>query len=114
METIIKTDLFAIATELAERIARFNISDIADLLSENGEYCIQNENDEIVTANKATFLNWLGICINEFLCANEDRIQLNYTIDQCIHCRIGNPVITLKTADFQSLQGNLGKERSVA
>jgi hypothetical protein len=100
METIIKTDLFAIATDLAERIARFNITDIADLLSENGEYCIQNEDDEIVAANKATFLNWLGNCIDEFLFVNEDRNRLNYIIDQCIHCRIGNPVIILENGRF--------------
>jgi hypothetical protein len=64
METIVKTDQFTIASKLAERIAALNISDIADILSDNGEYHIQNENDEIIQADKASFLNWLGNCVD--------------------------------------------------
>ena len=100
METIVKTDQKTIATELAEIIATFNIASVADLLSENGEYYIQDEKDEIVIANKVNFINWLGGCIDEFLFVNEDRNQLNYVIDQCLHCRIGNPVIIFENGRF--------------
>jgi hypothetical protein len=109
METIVKTDLFAIATELAVRIARFNISEIAEVLSEKGEFHIQNENDEIVTANKATFITWLSNCFDEFISVNEDRNQLNYIIDQCIHCKIGNPVIILENGRFPVFTRDLGQ-----
>lgn len=109
METIVKTDLFAIATDLAERIASFNITDVAALLSEKGKYCTQNDNDEIVHADKTLFLNWLSNCIDEFLFANEDRHQLNYMIDQCIHCRIGNPVIILENGRFPVFTRDLGQ-----
>lgn len=100
METIIKTNQKAIAVELAETIATFNIAKVADILSENGEYHIQNEKDKIVVSNKAGFLKWLGDCIDEFLFVNEDRKQLNFIIDQCMHCRIGNPVIIFENGRF--------------
>jgi hypothetical protein len=100
METIIKTDQKTIAIELAEAIATFNIEKIADLLAVNGDFCIQNEKDEIVQADKGAFINWLRDCLDEFLFVNEDRIQLNYFIDQCLHCRIGNPVIIFENGRF--------------
>jgi hypothetical protein len=100
METITKTNQKTIAIELAEIIATFNIAKVADLLSENGDYCIQDEKDEIIKSNKDNFLKWLGDCIDEFLFVNEDRKQMNYIIDQCLHCRIGNPVIILENGRF--------------
>ena len=100
METVIKTDLFTIAAKLAESIATFNITEIADLLSQTGGYSIQDDKDEIVKANKATFLNWLTICMDEFLFVNDDSTKLNYTIDRCIHCMIGNPVIIFEKGRF--------------
>ena len=100
METTIKTDQKTITTELAEAISSFNIDKVADLLSENGEYGIQDEKDEIVPTNKANFIKWLSDCIDEFLFVNEDRTKLNYIIDQCLHCRIGNPVIIFENGRF--------------
>lgn len=100
METIIKSDQKTIVIELAEAIATFNITKVADLLSENGEYHIQDEKDEIILSNKVNFLKWLGDCIDEFLFVNEDRTKLNYIIDQCLHCRIGNPVIIFENGRF--------------
>jgi hypothetical protein len=100
MDTIIKTDQKTIAIELAETIATFNIGKVSDLLSENGEYNIQDEKDEIVLTNKVNFINWLSDCIDEFLFVNEERNQLNYIIDQCLHCRIGNPVIIFENGRF--------------
>ena len=105
METIIKTDQKTIATELAEAIATLSIFKVADLLADNGEYNIQNENDDIVHTNKTEFLNWLGGCMDEFLFVNEDRTQLSYIIDQCIHCRIGNPVIIFENGRFPVFTG---------
>jgi hypothetical protein len=69
-------------------------------LSENGEYCIQDEEEEKVISNKVNFIDWLSKCFNEFLFANDDRTQLNYILDQCLHCRIGNPVIIFENGRF--------------
>lgn len=100
METIKKVDQNTIAIELANAIASFNIAKVAELLSEEGEYCIQDEKDEIVITSKVNFLNWLNDCIDEFLFVNEERNQLNFIIDHCVHCRIGNPVIIFENGRF--------------
>jgi hypothetical protein len=100
METIIKTDQKTIAAELVEAISTLSIANVVDMLAENGEYNIQDENDEIIHANKTAFLNWLAGRMDEFLIVNEDRTQLTYIIDQCIHCRIGNPVIIFENGRF--------------
>ena len=100
MDATIKTDQKTITTELAEAIATFNITKVADLLSENSEYWIQDYKDEIVLTNKVNFLTWLRDCFDEFLFVNEERTRLNYIIDQCLHCRIGNPVIIFENGRF--------------
>jgi len=100
MDAIIKTDQKTITLELANAIASFDITKVGDLLKEDGEYSIQDEKDEIVPTNKANFIKWLSDCIDEFLFVNEDRTKLNYIIDQCLHCRIGNPVIIFENGRF--------------
>jgi hypothetical protein len=100
METTSKTDQKTIVIELANAIASFNIDKVAELLSKNGKYCIQNEIDEIVIAKKPNFVNWLNNCYDEYQSANEDQTKLNYIIDLCLHCRIGNPVIIFENGRF--------------
>jgi len=100
METIIKTNQKSITIELANAIASFDIERVADLLSEKGEYNILDENNKIVISNKVNFINWLTKCFDEFLFVNDDSNRLDYTIDQCLHCRIGNPVIIFEKGRF--------------
>jgi hypothetical protein len=100
METIEKVDQKILAVELANAITSFNIEEVTKLLSDYGEYCIEDENEEIVISNKMNFINWLGKCFDEFLFVNEQRTQLNYIMDQCLHCKIGNPVIILENGRF--------------
>lgn len=108
METIIKLDQETITLEMANAIAAFNIAKVAELLSENGEYCIQDEKDEPVLANKTNFINWLSNCFNEYLSANDDSDRLNYIVDRCSYCRIGNPVIIFENGKFPVFNRNLG------
>lgn len=56
----IDTDQKVIVTTLAEAIATFDITKVAELLSEEGEYQIQNGKEERIKANKPDFLKWLG------------------------------------------------------
>lgn len=100
MGTSIKLDEETITLEMANAIAAFNIAKVAELLSENGEYCIQDEKEEIVISNKAKFINWLTNCFDEFLYVKEDSNELDYTVDQCLHCKIGNPVIIFENGRF--------------
>lgn len=100
MGTIIKIDQETITLELANAIASFNIDKVAELLSETGEYCIQDEKEETVPANKANFIKWLSKRFDEFLSAAKDRIELNFITDRCSYCRIGNPVIIFENGKF--------------
>ena len=100
METIIKIDQEIITTELANAVASFDIGKINELLSDDGEYCIQDEKDKTVLANKASFINWLSNCFDDFLSANVDCERLNYIVDRCSYCRIGNPVIIFENGKF--------------
>jgi hypothetical protein len=108
MTTKIDTNQQVIVTVLAEAIATFDITKVAKLLSEKGEFQIQNENEERIEANKPDFLKWLSDCIDEFLFVNEDRTRLEFTIDQCLYCRIGNPVIIFENGRFPVFSRDLG------
>lgn len=100
METKTQIDQMTIAKQLAEAIATFNITRLSELLSEDGEFNIKNENNETLIGNNADFINWLQIKIDEYLFVNYDTERLYYTIDQCLHCKPGNPVIILENGTF--------------
>jgi hypothetical protein len=106
METLIIKDHKTIAKELAEAIASCNIDKVADLLKEDGEYSIQDEKEETVFANKAVFLKWLMNCFDECSFVNEDHSHLNYIIDKCSYCRIGNPVLIFENGRFPVMSRN--------
>jgi hypothetical protein len=106
METIIKTDQQIITKKLANAIASFDIAKIDELLSDDGEYCIQDEKDVTVLTNKTNFINWLSSCFDDFLSANDDCDRLNYIIDKCSYCRIGNPVIIFENGKFPVITRN--------
>lgn len=100
METIIATNQKTLTIKLAEAITSFNIAEVELLLSENGEFQILDDKDETIISKKDGFIKWLNYCFDEFTLANEDCDQLDYTIDQCLHCRVGNPVIIFKNGRF--------------
>jgi hypothetical protein len=106
METITEKDQKTIVIELADAIASFNIDKVAELLSEKGEYCIQDDKDEIIVSKKANFITWLGNCFDEYVFVNDGKTKLNYKLDQCLHCRIGNPVIILEKGKFPVFMKN--------
>lgn len=100
MDTIITTNQKTLTIELAEAISNFNIVDVGNLLTDNGEFQILDEKDETIICKKDEFLKWLNNCFDEFISANEDRTHLDFTIDQCLHCRVGNPVIIIDNGRF--------------
>lgn len=100
MDAIIYTEQKTIAIALAEAIAQFDITKVADLLKDGGEYSIQDEKNVIVHTTKDRFLIWLERCFDEYLSVNEETTRLNYYIDQCLYCRIGNPVIIFENGRF--------------
>jgi hypothetical protein len=100
METVIAKNQKTLTTELAEAISEFNIDAVGNLLLDNGEFQILDEKDETIISNKDGFIFWLKNCFDVYTSVNEDINQLNYTIDQCLHCRVGNPVIIMDNGRF--------------
>jgi hypothetical protein len=100
METIIATNQKTLTVELAEALSEFNIDAVGNLLLDNGEFQILDDKDETIISNKNGFILWLKCCFDEYTSVNEDHKQLDYTIDQCLHCRVGNPVIIIDNGRF--------------
>jgi hypothetical protein len=42
----------------------------------------------------------MEICFDEYLCVNEETTRLNYIIDRCLYCWIGNPVIIFENGRY--------------
>jgi len=98
-----------IITELAEAISSFNISGVANLLSDDGNYAVQDENFKIVISGKDEFLLWLSGCYKKLLFAGKFRRRLHFTIVSCLHCATGKPVIVFEKGRFPVFSGNQAK-----
>lgn len=100
METIISTNQKTLTLELAEALSEFNIDVVGNLLLDNGEFQILDDKDETIISDKAGFILWLMKCFDEYISVNEDCKRLDYIIDQCLHCKVGNPVIIIDNGRF--------------
>lgn len=106
MRSGIKTYEKSIAAELAEAISSFDISEVATLLSDDGEFAVQRENYEIIISCKDDFLNWLSGCYSKFPFSGRFRKKLSFTIVQCLHCMTGNQIIVFEDGQFPVFSGS--------
>lgn len=109
MRSGIKTYKKTITAELAEAISSFDIAEVARLLSDNGEFAIQNENYEIVISDKQEFISWLSGCYGRFSFKGLFRKRLSFTIVQCMHCVTGNQIIVFEAGRFPVFSGSQSK-----
>jgi hypothetical protein len=99
----------SITAELAEAISTFNIEGVAILLSDDGNYTIQDENHKIVISGKDEFLNWLRGCYGKLLFGGRFKRRLSFKIVQCLHCVSGNPVVVFEKGRFPVFAGTREK-----
>ena len=85
MDTLIIKNQKTITEELAEHIASFNID--GDLFSENGEFSMLNDKEEIVYVNKSIFISWLNNLFNDHKSINKTSDKLEYILDRCSYCK---------------------------
>ena len=91
METLENTSevikIFAVA------IKEKNIELIVSLLSEKGIYDTQLPDLKTIESDKVTFVDWFS-----------DKLKTtkisSVTFDQCLHCKIGNPVVLFNNGEF--------------
>jgi hypothetical protein len=109
MRSGIKTYKKNITAELAEAISSFDIDGVAALLSDDGNFAVQNEKFEIVISGKNEFISWLNGCYKKFLFAGRFRKKLSFTLVQCLHCVTGNSIIVFEEGRFPVFSGNQAK-----
>ena len=80
-------------TKFAKFIVDMDFDQLADLLDKNGEYNIQDNNLQTIDVNKDQFLTWI---INK----RKEILALEYYFDQCLYCKIGNPVVLFNNGEF--------------
>lgn len=82
-----------IAIEFANATKRNDIELLNSLLHDNGEFEIQNKENEIIAANKSEFLNWYKTKL-------DTTPITKITYDQCLFCSIGNRVVIFNDGKF--------------
>lgn len=92
MEPLILIDK-EIETKFAKYIVDMDFAQLADLLDDNGEYNIQDNNLQTIDVNKDQFLAWITD-------KRKEVSALEYYFDQCLYCKIGNPVVMFNNGDF--------------
>ena len=94
-----EVDQMELTRKLANAVARFKISDVAQLLSENGEYNWMNLDGDLVDeGTKQEFLTWLSERFAPYIFTASQ--QLSYDFDQCLFCKAGNPVVLFESGHF--------------
>lgn len=83
----------AILKHFKDIIIDKNLVAIEDLLSETGEYDIQNQDLDTTSVSKIQFADWFCSLLKK-----EDIISID--IDQCLFCKIGNPVFIINGGSF--------------
>ena len=91
-------DQQALARKLADSISTGDINQVHELLDDEGEYTISDYNLELTITDKYGFLNWIKPFLMERNLSSVNKID--YTIDQCLFCKIGNPVIIFEDGKF--------------
>jgi len=70
-----------------------NMITLANLLSEGGEFEIEDNKREFQEVSKYQFLAWFEMKLNKTTIRNS-------SIDQCLMCQIGNPVVFFNNGEF--------------
>lgn len=89
--TLIKIE--DIVIKFAEATKRKDLDNLKNLLSDDGEFQIQNSKFESVNVGKEEFLTWFKVKLEE-----TEIEEIKY--DQCINCSFGKPVIILNGGEF--------------
>ncbi len=89
----VKIKIKDIVMLFSEAVKDKNIELISSLLSTEGIFETQLGDLNTIESNKATYVNWLS-----------DKLNLteitSVALDQCLHCKIGNPVVLFNDGQF--------------
>jgi hypothetical protein len=108
-----KKDDKSVVSDLAEAISSLDISKVAGLLSDDGNFALQDENYKIFRSDKETFLHWLNGSYSKFKSSAKAHRRLRFTIVQNMHSPKVHPIILFEDGRFPILAVNqLREEKS--
>ena len=79
--------------KFAKAIVNMDFQLLSEILHNDGEFNIQDKEFETKDVNKKGFIKWITTKRNEIT-------QVEYYFDQCLHCKIGNPVVIFNNGSF--------------
>ena len=86
--------------DLAEAISSFNISGVACLLSDDGQFFVQDKDFEISISDKNAFIEWLNACYGKFFFRGRFRKRLSFNIVKCMNSINGHHIIVFDNGRF--------------
>jgi hypothetical protein len=103
----------SVTSDLAEAISSLDMSKVAGLLSDDGNFVVQDSDYNILRSDKEKFLGWLNSCYNRFLSSQKKHRKLSFTIVRNMHSSNGNSIILFEDGKFPVLSLNqLQEEKS--
>jgi hypothetical protein len=103
----------SVIKDLAEAISSLDISKVGRLLSDDGNFSVQDQNYVVFRSDKVRFLDWLHVSYGRFLSSGKSRRKLRFVIVQNMHSPAVHPIILFEDGRFPVLSGNqLREEKS--
>jgi hypothetical protein len=103
----------SVIKDLAEAISSLDITKVARLLSDDGDYSVQDQNYNVLRSDKVKFLDWLHFSYGRFLSSEKFRRKLRFIIVQNMHSPAVFPIILFEDGRFPVLSVNqLREEKS--
>jgi hypothetical protein len=101
-----KPEMKTLTEELAAAISRYDIARVAELLTDNGSFSVQNERFEVLVSNKEGFISWLNECYKKIPADRKSRTRLQYTIVKSMHSILDSSIILLEDGRFPLFSEN--------
>jgi hypothetical protein len=105
-----KKDDKSVVSDLAEAISSLDISKITRLLSDTGNFSVQDENYRIFLSDKDKFLDWLHASYGRFITSEKAHRKLRFIIVQNMHKPTVDPIILFEDGRFPLLSLNQVRE----
>jgi hypothetical protein len=100
----------SVVSDLAEAISSLDISKVAGLLSDDGNYSVQDESYKISRSDTRKFLDWLHASYSRFIASERRHRKLRYVIVKSMHNPAAHPIILFEDGRFPVLSVNQLKE----
>jgi hypothetical protein len=111
--TIAKNREKELVEKFVSAISSLNISSLDSILIDGGEFHFVNSEDETEIGSKDQFISWMQTECSSYSKYVEEGAELEYQLDQCLHCKIGAVVVLFEDGLFPvTLTGRFEKQKT--